>query len=195
MLGDINTQIALSPIPAPEKEVYIVKPGDVINRVAGKMKTTGELIIRSNAVKGTMLQIGQKISVSPTEFSITISRKREKVILTNKGRFFSQYPILAWPPALAKKPPGSKPAPPPMKQAGKVSEKMAWVNGSRVTFAEKTYAEATHWIQINIAHCTLHSIADEKSDARPPGGGILLSTKALEDLAALLSKGDPVTLE
>lgn len=194
MLGDINTQVFLTPVETPEKEVYIVKPGDVINRVAARMKTTGELIMRANNLSGTMLRIGQKITVAPADFSIVISRKQDKVILSNKGRFFKQYPILAWPPALAKKP-GAKPTPPPAKQAGKVTEKMAWVNGTRVTFADKDYASSTHWIQINIGHCTLHSVADEKSDARPPGGGILLAPKALEELAALLSKGDPVTLE
>jgi len=195
MLGDINTDIFLSPIPAPEKEIYIVKQGDVINRVARHMKSTGELIIRSNGIQGTMLRIGQKLAVPPTEFTVTISRKQNKVILTNKGRFFKQYPILAWPPALAKKAPGGKPAPPPPKQTGKVTDRMAWYNGSRITFADKGYPEATHWIQININHCTLHSEADEKSEVRPGGGGILLSPKALEELAALLGKGDPVVLE
>lgn len=195
MLGDINTQIFLTPVQTPEKEIYIVKQGDVINRVAGRMKTTGELIMRANNLSGTMLRIGQKLMVAPADFSVVINRKQEKVILNNKGRFFKQYAILAWPPALAKKPAGGKPTPPPAKLAGKVTEKMAWLNGARVTFADKGYAEATHWIQINIPHCTLHSVADEKAESRPPGGGILLSPKALDELAALLSKGDPVTLE
>jgi LysM repeat protein len=195
MLGEINTQIFLSPIPAPEKEIYVVKQGDVINRVAKQMKTTGELIMRSNGMQGTMLRIGQKLAVPPADFSIVISRKQEKVILSNKGKFFKQYPIAAWPPSLAKKAPTGKPAPPPPKLAGKVTEKMAWHGGTRITFAEKGYAEATHWIQINIAHCTLHSETNEKADTYPPGGGIRLSRQALEELAALLSKGDSVTLE
>jgi len=195
MLGDINTEIYLTPFPTPDKEVYIVKQGDVINRVAKHMKTSGELIMRANNLQGTMLRIGQKLSVPPVDFSVVISRKQDKVILLNKGRFFKQYAILAWPPALAKKPASGKPAPPLPKQAGKVTEKMAWHNGTRITFADKGYAESTHWIQINIGHATLHSEADEKAEGRPPGGGIVLAPKALEELAALLNKGDPVTLE
>ncbi len=195
MLGDINTEIFLSPIAAPEKEVYVVKKGDVIDRVARHMKTSGELIMKANRLSGSMLRIGQTLTVPPSDFSVVISRKQEKVIVSNKGRFFKQYPILAWPPGLAKKPAGGKPAPPPPKLAGKVTDKMAWLNGQRVTYSEKGYADSTHWIQINIPHCTLHSEADEKSQVRPTGGGILLSPKALEELAVLLSKGDPVTLE
>lgn len=194
LLGDINTEIFLSPVAAPEKEVYIVKQGDVINRVAGKMKTTGEMIMRANHLTGSMLRIGQKLMVAPGEFSVVINRKQDKVIVLNKNRFFKQYPILGWPPALAKKTDG-KPTPPIAKQAGKVTERIAWLNGTRVTFADKGYNESTHWIQINIGHCTLHSVADEKAEGRPPGGGIVLSPKALSELAALLKKGDPVTLE
>lgn len=195
MLGDLNTMLYLSPVPMPDKEIYLVKPGDVINKVAHHMKTSGELIMRANNLSGTMLRIGQKLAVPTLDLSVVINRKQERVIILNRNRFFKWYKVVAWPPALTKKVVAGKPAPPMPKQAGKVTEKMAWVNGGRVTFADKTYNEATHWIQINIPHCTLHSIADEKADGRPPGGGIVLEPKALKDLAALLNKGDAVTFE
>jgi LysM repeat protein len=194
LLGDINTQIFLSPIPAPEKQIYIVQKGDVLNKVSSKMKTTGELIMRANDLKGTMLRIGQKIAVAPDEFTVTISHKQNKVILYNKGRFFKQYPILQWPPAHAKKAVGPK-APPAPKILGKVTDKLAWLNGTRVTFYEKGYSDATHWIQINIAGCTLHSELAENSTAKPPSGGIVLSPIALKEMADMLPKGTPVTLE
>ena len=44
LLGDLNMQILLSDYPSPEKQEYIVRSGDVINRVAQKTKTTPELI-------------------------------------------------------------------------------------------------------------------------------------------------------
>lgn len=195
IIGTINTQVYLTPFPSPDKETYIVKPGDVINRVAHQTKASGELIMKANNLSGTMLRIGQKLQVPSLDLTLVISKKKEHVIVLNRNRFFKWYPIVAWPPALNKKPVAGKAAPPAIKQAGKVTEKLAWVNGQRVTFADKTYAQSTHWIQINIPHCTLHSVADEKADGRPPGGGIVLSPKALEDLAALLNKGDAVTYE
>jgi LysM repeat protein len=192
-LGEINTDIFLSTLPAPEKEVYIVQKGDVITRVANKLKTTGELVVRANNLQGPMLRIGQKLSVSPGEFSLMISHKKDKVTLLNKGKFFKQYAVLEWPPMHAKKTTAGKPAA-SEKKMGKVTDKISWLNGTRVTFMEKGYVNSTHWIQINIPGCTLHSVADENGQ-KPPGGGIRLTPDALDELDAILAKGDPVTFE
>ncbi|HEY3901926.1 MAG TPA: LysM peptidoglycan-binding domain-containing protein [Chthoniobacter sp.] len=192
ILGEINTDIFLSTIAAPEKEVYIVQKGDVITRVANKLKTTGELVVRANNLQSSMLRIGQKLSVSPAEFSLYISHKTNKVTVLNKGRFFKQYSVLEWPPIPVKKTTtGAKPE----KKMGKVTDKLSWLNGTRVTFMEKGYLNASHWIQINIPGCTLHSVASDDSTQKPPGGGIRLTPDALDELDAMLAKGDPVTLE
>lgn len=192
-LGDVNTRIFLSPIPAPEKQLYVVKSGDVLNRVAGRTKTTAELIMKANNLQGTMLRIGQKLYTSPANFSLVISRKHSKITVFNDGKFFKQYPVRQWPAALQQQKKG--PAP---KQAGKVLEKIAWLDGNRVIFSDKGYADASHWINISIGHCTLYSEppagADPKTVSKPPSG-IAISPEAAAELAAMLSRGDPVTLE
>jgi hypothetical protein len=192
LLGEINTDLLLSSMATPEKQFYVVQKGDVIGRVAAHMKTTGELIVRANNLHGPILRIGQKLAVSPTEFSLVISRKADKVTVLNKGKFFKQYAVLEWPPAHAKKT-VAKAAPAP-KIAGKVTDKISWLNGARVTFMDKGYISSTHWVQINIAGCTLHSVSDDTVQ-KPPGGGIRLTPDALDELDAMLAKGDPVTLE
>ena len=194
LLGELNTDIMLSTMAAPEKQVYIVQKGDVITRVANRLKTTGELLVRSNNLQGPMLRIGQKLTISPGDFSLVISRKHDKVTVLNKGKFFKQYAVLEWPPSHAKKPVGAKAAP-AAKVTGKVTDKISWLNGGRVTFMEKGYMNSTHWVQINIPGCTLHSVAEENSTQKPPGGGIRLTPDALDELDAILAKGDPVTLE
>ena len=200
LLGNINADLFLSTRPAPEKEVYIVQRGDVINRVAGKLKVTPELLMRANNLEGTMLRIGQKLTVGSADFSLIISRKKDKVTVLNKGRFFKQYPILSWPQQHAKKalPAGQK-AQPLAKQAGKVRDKVAYLDGQRVIYTDKGYWTAKFWIEINISGCTLYpdpgpSVPDGPG-VRPQNGGISLDLEALTELGALLSKDDPVTLE
>ena len=200
LLGKINTDIFLSTRPAPEKEVYIVKGGDVVTRVAGKLKVTPELLMRANNLEATMLRIGQKLTVAPADFSVIISRKKDKVTLLNKGRFFKQYPVLSWPPQHAKKvlPPGQK-APPLVKQVGKVRDKVAYLDGNRVIFTEKGFWNAKFWVEINIAGCTLYPKPGEgepeKPNSKPINGGIALDPEAMTEISTLLRKDDPVTLE
>jgi LysM repeat protein len=199
-LGEINTDITLSTRPAPEKEVYVVKSGDVLGRVASRMRTTPELIMRSNNLSDTMLRIGQKLTITPAEFSLVISKKDRKVTVLNKGEFFKQYPILsmphhAAPPASAKK----GPARPEPKITGSITEKIAWSpEGIRVAFGDKAYPHATHWI-VNVAGHTLYSDPGPNpppnAHVNKPPSGLGLSPEHMEELAALLSKGNPVTIE
>jgi LysM repeat protein len=194
-LGDINSRIFLTPIPSPEKGVYLVKSGDVITRVANKNKSTPELIMRANGLTGSMLRIGQKLLLPPANFSILISRKQNKVILTNDGKFFKQYPILKWPPQI---PPYKKGGPLMQKQVGKVIEKIAWLDGGRVIFTDKGFERSTHWIAVTVKHCTLYPDlppdADPKKTNKPPSG-IALSPQATAELGAMLVRGNPVILE
>jgi LysM repeat protein len=193
-LGNVNTRIFLSPIQTPEKAVYVVKSGDVITRVARQNKSTPELIMKANGLTGSMLRIGQKLLLPPANFSIIISRKQNKVIVNNDGRFFKQYPILKWPPQI---PPYKKGVIVP-KQTGKVIEKIAWFDGSRVIFTDKGYPSATHWIAVTVKHCTLYAEpppnADPNKVQRPPSG-IAIPPQGTAELGAMLVRGNPVTLE
>src|SRR6266576_7111633 len=45
LLGEVNIDILLSRTPSPEKQEYIVRPGDVLQKVANKVKSTPELIM------------------------------------------------------------------------------------------------------------------------------------------------------
>src|SRR2546423_15060272 len=90
LLGEINIDIFLSRTPSPEKEEYIVKPGDVLQRVAHKVKSTPELIMRMNGLSSTMLHIGEHLLVSHPDFSIVVQRKPKLLVLLNHGGFFTQ---------------------------------------------------------------------------------------------------------
>ena len=76
MLGEINIEILLSRTPSPEKTEYIVKPGDVLQKVANQVKSTPELIMRMNNLNGTMLHIGERLLISHPDFSSVISGNR-----------------------------------------------------------------------------------------------------------------------
>src|SRR5438045_6861460 len=67
LLGAVNVDILFSPVPSPEKKEYIVKKGDVIARVAQKMKSTPELRTRTKNMNGTKVAKRQQILIANTE--------------------------------------------------------------------------------------------------------------------------------
>src|SRR5436853_7701453 len=93
LLGEVNVDILLSRTPSPEKEEYIVRPGDVLAKIGHKLKSTPELIMRMNNLNGTMLRVGERLLISHPDFSLLIQRKAKVVVLLDHGGFFKQYHI------------------------------------------------------------------------------------------------------
>src|SRR5437879_1124753 len=93
LLGEVNVDILLSRTPSPEKEEYIVRPGDVLAKIGHKLKSTPELIMRMNNLNGTMLRVGERLLISHPEFSLVVQRKAKLVVLLDKGAFFKQYHV------------------------------------------------------------------------------------------------------
>ncbi len=192
-LGEVNARILFTPVPAPEKQLYIVRSGDVMTRVATRTKSTPELILRANNLATINLRIDQKLSVPMTDFSVVISRKRNKVTLYNGGRYFRQYAIRSWPPQIAQKMATAAPLP---KIATKVAGKLSWADGQLVNFTDKSWAGASHWIQLALSTYTLYAEpAPGDTKTQKPPSGIALSPEALPELATVLRKNDPVTIE
>ncbi len=187
LLGEINIDVFLSRTPSPEKQEYIVKPGDVLAKVARKVKSTPELIMRMNNLSGTMLHIGDRLLVSHPEFSLVIQRKAKLVVLLEHGAFFKQYHVRDEKLA-AKQPP---------KVTTKVVETMAWRDGKRVGFGSKDYIGSTRWIRLGVPAYTLYSVADSAHPTLaqpPPPQGLGLAASDLEELSALVNKQTPVTI-
>src|SRR5213592_2091368 len=93
VLGEVNVDILLSRHPSPEKIDYVVKSGDVLAKIARKLNTTPELIMRMNNMSGTMLHIGEHLLVSHPDFAIVVQRKQNLLTVLNHGGFFKQYHV------------------------------------------------------------------------------------------------------
>ena len=188
LLGEINVDLLLSPYPSPEKTEYVVKSGDVLAKIARKLKTTPELIMRMNNLSGTLLRIGERLLISHPDFSIVIERKANLVVLLNHGSFFKQYHV-----GEAKLSPKQ-----PSKITAKVAETMAWKDGKRVGLGSKDYATSTRWIRFAGAPAyTLYSVPDSAHpniDQPPPPVGLGLAASDVEELSSLVNNRTPVTI-
>src|SRR5207253_5080076 len=93
LLGEVNIDIFLSRYPSSEKTDYVVKSGDVLAKIARKLNTTPELIMRMNNMSGTMSHIGEHLLISHPDFAIVIQRKANLVVVLSHGAFFKQYHV------------------------------------------------------------------------------------------------------
>jgi LysM repeat protein len=187
LLGEVNVDILLSRIPSPEKEEYIVKPGDVLAKISHKLKTTPELIMRMNNLSGTMLHIGDRLLISHPDFSLAIERKTKLVVLLNHGAFFKQYHVRE-----------EKLSPrQPSKVTTKVAEIMAWRDGRRIGFGTKDFIGSTRWIRLGAPAYTLYSVVDSAHpnlEQPPPAQGLGLAATDAEELSGLVNNRTPVTI-
>lgn len=189
LLGEVNIDILLSKYSSPEKDEYIVKSGDVLQKIAHKLKTTPEMIMRMNNLSGTMLRIGDRLLISHPEFSILIQRNAKLVVLLDKGAFFKQYHIRE-----AKLAPKQ-----PAKITTKVAETMAWRDGRRVGFGTKEFIGSTRWIRLGsgAAGYTIYSVADTSHPnlgQPPPPSGLGLAASDVEELSSLVNSRTAVTI-
>ncbi len=187
LLGDVNINILLSDYPAPEKEEYTVRSGDVLTRVAGKFKSTPELIMRTNNLSGTMLRIGQKLRISHPEFSILIRRDAKLLYLLDRDHFFKRYHLLD----------EKMPAKTSAKTTTRVAEIMAWKNGKRVGLASPQFLNSTRWIRLAAAGYVIYSEPDDAHqilDIPPPGVGLGMAASDVEELSSLVNPKTPVTI-
>ncbi len=187
LLGEVNIGIFLSRTPSPEKEEYIVKSGDVLQKIAHKMKSTPELIMRMNNLSGTMLRIGEHLLISHPDFAIFVQRKPKVLVLLDHGAFFKQYHVRE-----------EKLAPKqPAKVQTKVAEVMAWKGGKRVGIGSKDYVSSTRWIRLAAPAYMIYSLPDNAHsnlEQPPPPSGLGLAATDAEELSTLVKAQMPVTI-
>jgi len=187
LLGEINIDIFLSRTPSPEKEEYVVRPGDVLQKIAHKMKTTPELIMRMNNLNGTMLHIGEHLLISHPDFSIVVQRKSQVLVVLNHGAFFKQYHVRE-----EKLPPKT-----PSRVSTKVSEIMAWKDQRRVGFGTKDYIASTRWVRLTAPSYTIYSVPDSAHPnlgSPPAPSGLGLAAADVEELSSLVNNRTIVTI-
>ncbi len=185
-LGEVNTDIFFSTIPAPEKLEYVVKSGDSLSRIERRMKTRGELIMKANGLDDPRrLQIGQRLMVNQPDFAMLIDRANKKVVLYNHRQFFKQYSVVTWSPSELRATGGT---------TTKVQDNIAWKNDERVSFGSKDYFGSARWVTLGIAGWTLYTDPPPEGAKKPPSG-LGLAPEAMEEISTLVGRGTPVTID
>ncbi len=191
-LGAIQMNLLLSPRMTLGKQAYVVKAGDVLNKISHRLKVSPDLLMAMNRLESSNLRVGQRLVWVPSQFSAIIDRKESKVLILQSGEFFAQYPILSTQGA-ARVGVLKKGAPAGLRV--KVTDKPGWKDGQRLSSNEKGYAESFHWIVFHPGGHTLYAEPGAEMENVPrPSSGYGLLPEAVTALSALLPKNQTVTI-
>jgi len=88
---ELNLKLLFSPLLTPKSILYEIKPGDTLTKIAKEFKTTVELIIKSNNLKGDKILPGRKIKVWTASFSVVVDKSQNTLILKTDEEVIKTY--------------------------------------------------------------------------------------------------------
>lgn len=92
-LGRMNVALLFSPMVTELDEVYQVKPGDTLGRIASTHGTTVDFIKRANGLKGDVIRPQQKLKVPKGRFSVVVDKSLNELLLSEDNQFIKTYPV------------------------------------------------------------------------------------------------------
>ncbi|MFH1771705.1 MAG: L,D-transpeptidase family protein [Candidatus Omnitrophota bacterium] len=90
---EINMKLLFSPVIDECSISYVVKPKDVLSKIAKKFNTTVNLIKRSNNLASNMIRPDQELKIYTCQFSIAIDKSQNLLFLKKGEEIFKTYTV------------------------------------------------------------------------------------------------------
>jgi len=196
-LAAVNIKMLLSPREMPEKENYLVKNGNSLDRIARKYGTTVDLIQKSNMLRNpNRINVGDRLRVFTGKFSMTCSKSRHDIVVFMNGDFFKRYMVGTG--RYGKTPTGT------FNVREKIKEPPWWrPDGSVVPFGNKEdNILGTRWFSLRATGETedvrgygIHGTWSPESVGTASSAGCLrMKNEEVEELFIYIPLGTPVTI-
>lgn len=195
LLGQINVELVLSPAAMPEKEEYVVRSGDSLERIARKFKTTVDLIKTNNVLQHSVLHTGDRLRVFKGTFTLDISKSRNDLVVKVNDRFFKRYRVGTG--KFGKTPVGT------FVITDKIEQPPWWrPDGKMIPFGDKENVLGTRWMSIQATNTTnavrgygLHGTWEPETIGKQASAGcVRLVNNEVEELFLLLPTGTRVVI-
>ncbi|MBN1670293.1 MAG: L,D-transpeptidase family protein [Kiritimatiellae bacterium] len=188
MLSRINIRLVFSPSPMPEKVDYVIEQGDTLGGLAKKFGTTQELIQKSNQVIGHIIRVGSRLRILSGTFSMTISKKRNDLVLKLNGLFFKRYRVGTGEHSTT--PEGT------FHITDRMPQPTWWrPDGKAVPYGSTNNVLGTHWLSLDIPRYGLHGTWEPDTIGKQKSAGcIRLLNADIEELYTLVPSGTEVVI-
>ncbi|MCX6994062.1 MAG: L,D-transpeptidase family protein [Kiritimatiellaeota bacterium] len=195
LLGQLNIELILSQAPMPEKVEYVVQPGDSLERIARKFKTTVDLIKKSNALQRPVLHSGDRLLVFKGTFNLAISKSRNDLVVKVNDRFFKRYRVGTG--KFGRTPIGT------FVIAEKIEQPPWWrPDGKMIPFGDKENVLGTRWMSLQATNTTnavrgygLHGTWEPETIGQQASAGcVRMVNSEVEELFLLVPIGTHVAI-
>jgi lipoprotein-anchoring transpeptidase ErfK/SrfK len=92
-LGRLQWALLCDPRWTEEKVPHQVAPGDTLNRIARRYRTTSELLAKSNRICGDRLNVGDILWVPTGTVELVVDKSANTLTVFRNGKFFCQYRV------------------------------------------------------------------------------------------------------
>jgi flagellar basal body-associated protein FliL len=92
-LQDLNMKILFSPIRTDKTEIYEVKAGDSLAKIAKKFHTTIEFIKKSNGLSTDVIKVGKRLRIWTGKFSCIIDKSQNTLTLKSDDEIMKVYRV------------------------------------------------------------------------------------------------------
>ncbi len=92
-IDDINIKLLFSSTITPNSQIYEIKPGDTLAKIARQFKTTPELIVKCNKISGDKIFPGKKIKVWTAPFNIVVDKSQNILMLKTGDELIKTYTV------------------------------------------------------------------------------------------------------
>jgi lipoprotein-anchoring transpeptidase ErfK/SrfK len=187
LLGEINTQILFTPVPAPEKIEHTVVAGDTLGKLATQYNCPIALIKRANHLSSDTIRIGTRLRIYRPDFALVANKTANTLTVTDRGKFFKRYRIGTG--EFSKTPVGQ------FKIVNR-QEKPTWYRGDKeIPYGDPENVLGTHWLGLDIPGYGIHGTWDDSVIGKQSTAGCLrLTNQDIAELYSMLPLGTPVTI-
>lgn len=92
-LGRVNMDLLFSPIVTEQDQLYEVRVGDSLAKIAKRFGTTIELLKRSNRLKSDTIHPGQTLKVHAGTFRVVVDKSQNTLSLLSNDELFKVYSV------------------------------------------------------------------------------------------------------
>jgi lipoprotein-anchoring transpeptidase ErfK/SrfK len=184
---EINIKLLFSPAITPKSITYEIRPGDTLNKIARRYKTTVELIMKSNNISDSLIIPGRKIKVWNSPFSVLVDKSQNILMLKSDEEIVKTYIVST----------GKNNCTPAgtFKVVNKLANPTWFKAGAVVPPESQENVLGTRWMGFDLAGYGIHGTTEPQDLGKQVTQGcVRLKNSDVEELYDIIPAGTEVTI-